>query len=567
MKKSIYLACTLFVIGVATVNAESKKPFDYRWAYFNIDQFQSETVEKVRNLAKICSENGLNGIMLRGAWERLDLESPYTYKVVAEYKRIADQYGLELIPSIMSVGYNAFMLQHDKNLAEGLPVKDALYLAGSEYAVHVPDPATFIVNGGFEQQENGQAANFTFPYEKKIAWPDDKVAHSGKYSLRFEKFGAEEDEGRLIQTVKVTPNRLYKISFWVKTEGLNPGNPFGSGLFRVEALGGGVRRLTFFDPQVPGTTDWRKVEVGFNSKSYSEVEISVGVWEGKTGRFWVDDLQVEEIGMVNLLRRPGCPLVVRDEESAVEYTEGLDFERVEDIQLNFLFDHDGPSIKLRPGGRIKEGSRLRVSFYQGTSVYQGQTPICMSEPAVYNIWKKQIKLFDQVLGAKTYLLSADEIRVAASCEACKKRGLSAARILGDCLTRQVEMVREVVPDASIVVWSDMFDPNHNANKRDYYYLVDEDFYGAWDYIPDDLTMLCWYGERAEKSLSHFDSLGIKCIAAAYYDRDDLSNVEHWLDAMEKYDNAAGIMYTTWLEKFDLLDDFGQLLIKRGLSTK
>jgi len=266
--------------------------------------------------------------------------------------------------------------------------------------------------------------------------------------------------------------------------------------------------------------------------------------------------------MINLLRRPGCPLVVRDEASGVVYEEGRDYSRVEDIMLNFMFDHEGPEIELLPGSRIKEGTRLRVSFYQGTAIYQGQTPICMSEPAVYDIWRKQIRIYDKVFGANKYLLSADEIRVAASCQACTSRGLSAAEILGDCITRQVEMVREVNPKAELLVWSDMFDPYHNANQRDYYYLVDGDFYGSWNYIPRNLTILCWHYRQRENSLKHFSNLGYKTIAAAYYDSDNLDNVKGWLEALDQTEGALGIMYTTWLNKYELLDEFGELLLKR-----
>ena len=195
--------------------------------------------------------------------------------------------------------------------------------------------------------------------------------------------------------------------------------------------------------------------------------------------------------------------------------------------------------------------------------YQGQTPICMSEPAVYQIWQKQMRLYQQVFQTDMYFLNTDELRIAASCEACKKRGMSAPEILGDCVNRQIRIVREVNPDAKLFIWSDMFDQHHNANKRDYYYLVDEDFYGSWDYIPKDITMVCWHHRNRDKSLEHFSSLGFKTLAAAYYDGDDLDNVADWLESLDKADGAVGIMYTTWLEKYDLLEEFGDMVSKRG----
>jgi len=562
MKRFVFVLF-LFVLSASSYVRGQEKYYPYRWVYVGCENFDKVALDKVRRVARQCSEHGINGIVLSGAIERIDLESPYTYKIISEIRRIISRYGLDLIPQIMNVGYNAFMLTHDKNLAEGLPVRDALFVAGAAEARHVPDPEVSLVNGGFEKFDGDKVEGFSFTSaDYQVAFKDDKTVKEGKYSLRFEKFGKSRDDGRLIQKINVRPYRLYRISFWVKTEDLDPSNPFGSGRFRVEALGGGERRLSFFDPQVPGTTDWRKVCVGFNSKNYESVTVSLGVYGGKTGRFWLDGLKVEEVGLINLLRRPGAPLVVKNEQSGVVYEEGRDYERTEDIMLNFLFDHEGPNIKLLTGSRIKQGMRLRVSYYQGTAIYQGQTPICMSEPAVYQIWRKQMRLYQQVFQTDMYFLNTDELRIAASCEACKKRGMSAPEILGDCVNRQIRIVREVNPDARFFIWSDMFDQYHNANKRDYYYLVDEDFYGSWNYIPKDITMVCWHHRNRDKSLEHFSSLGFKTLAAAYYDGDDLDNVATWLESLDKADGAVGIMYTTWLEKYDLLEEFGDMVSKR-----
>ena len=564
MFRILLVSLTLWLVSAGFLFSAKGKVYPHRWVYVACENFDKIAQDKVRRIAKQCSEHDINGIVLSGAIERLDLDSPYAHKVVNEIRRITKQYGLDLIPQIMNVGYNAFMLTHDKNLAEGLPVKDALFVAGAGEARHVPDPEVSLVNGGFEKFDGDNVQGYSFPYtDYQVAFKDGKVFKEGKYSLRFENFGKNRNDGRLIQTVNLKPYRIYRISFWVKTEDLDPSNPFGSGRFRVEALGDGERRLSFFDPQVPSATDWRKVCVGFNSKNYESVTISLGVYGGRTGRFWLDGLKLEEVGLINLLRRPGAPLVVKNEQSGVVYEEGCDYERTEDIMLNFLFDHEGPNIKLLTGSRIKQGMRLRVSWYQGTAIYQGQTPICMSEPAVHQIWKKQARLYQEVFQTDMYFLNTDELRIAASCQACKKRGMSAPEILGDCVNRQVRIIREVNPNAKLFIWSDMFDLYHNANERDYYYLVDEDFYGTWNYIPKDITMVCWNHRTRDKGLEHFSKLGFKTLAAAYYDRDDLDNVATWLESLDKTDGAVGIMYTTWLEKYDLLEQFGDMVSKRG----
>jgi hypothetical protein len=83
---------------------------------------------------------------------------------------------------------------------------------------------------------------------------------------------------------------------------------------------------------------------------------------------------------------------------------------------------------------IREGEHLRVSFYHGTFIYNDQTPICMSEPKLYEIWGNQIRLVHQALEPRYYMLNMDELRTGGSCEACKSRRMTMGQILGDTLT-------------------------------------------------------------------------------------------------------------------------------------
>ena len=355
-----------------------------------------------------------------------------------------------------------------------------------------------------------------------------------------------------MQELKIHPHRCYRISCWVRTEQLEP-----EGSFRISVLSPDGRNLAPWDPTVPSTTNWRNVVMGFNSLNYDRVRVYLGVWGGKSGRFWIDDLQVEEVGLLNVIRRPGTPVTVRSEETGMIYKEGKDFAAITDQRLNFRFDHDPPAIKILPAGTIKNGEHLRVTYYHGMAINRGQVTACMSEPKVYEIWKNQAKLIHEHLAPARYLLSMDEIRAGGTCRACKKRKMTMAQILGDCVTKQVEIIREVNPDAEVLIWSDMLDPNHNAH--DNYYLVEGDFAGSWNYVPKDLVIVCWYYRKRIESLKFFSSLGFKTLAGAYYDGDNLDNPRGWLEALEHTPGACGIMYTTWRNKYKLLAPFGDLV--------
>jgi len=529
--------------------------YPYRWVYVSRNLQSDQHVRDIEWIAATAAQHGLNGLVLAAGLDRLDLQPPAYFERLRQVQEICRRYELELIPIIFSAGYGSSVLAHDRNLAEGLPVRNALFVAYGEEARLVPDPPPQLLNGGMEDYDGHRLRAYRLQDQPgQVTFVDTEVFHSGAASLRFENFTSNASgHGRLMQEIAVQPYRCYRVSFWLKTDSLWPPSAF-----RLQVLGLDGRALAPWNPQAPSTTDWRRFTWGFNSADRDRVRIYLGVWGGRSGRFWLDDLEIEEVGLLNLLRRPGTPVSVRSEESGLEYEEGSDFAPLADPNLNFRFDHQPPVIRLLPGTRIREGERLRVDYYHGMAVNDGQVSVCMSEPKLYEIWREQVRLIRETLGPlRFFLLSMDEIRAGGSCLACKRRGLSMAQILGDCITRQFEMLREANPEAEIFAWSDMLDPNHNARAD--YYLVDGDYTGSWLHVPRELGIVTWYYQKRRESLAHFSSLGFRTLAGAYYDGDDLENPRGWLEALDEVPGAVGIMYTTWQNKYDLLAEFGDLV--------
>lgn len=534
-----------------------------RWVRIATSLREDHEVERIQELAGRAARHGLTGIVLSAGLDQLDLKPPDFLDRLRRVRQAAEAQGLELIPSFLSAGYGGSVLAHNRNLAAGLPVRDALFVVQDGRTRLVPDPSVGIDNGGFERKAGRGPEGFQISQGSADSIAvDEGVFRTGRASLRFSNLDqASESWVRISRGVKVRPFRQYRLSAWVRTEGLPPSNPFGSANFLLEVLGGEERRpLQYENPQLSGSGRWEQVTVGFNSSRYEQVEIAPKVRGGLPGTVWLDDLQLEEVGLVNVLRRPGTPLEVRSERSSRLYAEGTDYRPVADPHLNFRYDHEGPGLELLPGSRIQEGDRLRVSYYHGVRIFNGQTPVCLSEPELYQIWATQVRLVHEHLAPRKYLLSMDEVRAGGSCLACQRRGLSMGEILGDCLTRQLEMIRQGNPAAEVFVWSDMLDPHHNADpRRNYYYLVDGNFAGSWRHIPPEMVILCWSYSRRYDSLRHFSSLGFRTLAGAYYDADDLENVRGWLDALKDTPGATGILYTTWLNKYDLLEEFGDLV--------
>ncbi|HEY1337431.1 MAG TPA: hypothetical protein VGF59_07970 [Bryobacteraceae bacterium] len=506
MRKSGF---ALLLLAVLAWPADKALPL--RWVYISRGLRSDQDVEDIRKIARTASENGLNGVLLASGLDSIDLKPPDYFTRLDQVKEILRENHLEMIPSIFSAGYGGGILAHDKNLAEGLPVKDALY----------------VVKGSQARIE-----------------PEIPVADGGPAV-----------EGAWTREVAVRPYRCYRVTFRAKTAGLPETRPFTSGAFRLDVRTDDKRNLTPWNARVPPTSDWREYRWGFNSLWYDKVRISIGVSNAAAGKAWVDGVRVEEIGLLNVLRRPGTPVTVRSDDSQQTYTEGRDFDRIVDPQLNFKFDHEGPPLRLLPGGRIKDGDRLRLSYYHGFSINDGQTTVCMGEPKTYEIWRDMARRMHAAAAPPRYVLSMDEIREGGTCEAC--RGRNMGQLLGECLTRQFEMLREANPKVDVWVWSDMLDPNHNAHGN--YYLVQGDYTGSWNHVPKEMGIVTWYYERRALSLPFFSKLGFRTLAGAYYDADSLDNPRGWLEELQKTPRAQGIMYTTWQNKYGLLADFGRLV--------
>ncbi|HET9179608.1 MAG TPA: hypothetical protein VFQ24_14720 [Terriglobia bacterium] len=524
-----------------------------RWVYVPTGLASDEELERVQGIAHTASSHGLNGMLLSSGFDQLDLKPQDYLERLTRLKKTCDSLKVEIIPLGFSVGYGSGVLAHNRNLAAGLPVHGALFVAAEHEARFVPDSPAKLLNGGFEERQGNLPTGFSV--HGASASIDTAVFHSGKVSVRFSNFNGSSGDSYLAQDIRTTPYCCYRMRCWVKTEDVSPETRF-----HFWAIAPDGRNLSYLEHPLKATSDWNRLDWAFNSWYADRVSFRVGIADGKSGSVWVDDVEMEEVGLTNVLRRPGTPVVVRNEKTGEAYDEGPDYAPIADPQLNFRWDHVGPSIHLPAGSRIRPGDRLRVDYFHSLMIYHGQVPIDMSEPEVYEIWKRQIPLIEKYLAPKKYFLSMDEVRIGGFCKACKDRRLPMAEILGDCVKRQAEMIHAANPGAQVFVWSDMFDPNHNARKQ--YYLIDGSFEGAWKYLPKDLVIACWYYEKRNLSLPFFSKLGYHTLAGAYYDADNLDNPKGWLESLDRTPGAVGIMYTTWEHKYKLLPAYGDLVSKR-----
>jgi hypothetical protein len=510
---------------------------------------------------------GYNAIVLSdGNLYALDKAGPSYRENVLKLQSEARKYGLDLIPSVMPIGYSGGILTYDLNLAEGLPVKDALFVVRGDEAVLVPDPPVSLPGGDFEKVEGNVFADWDMQdYPGQSTFADHTVVHSGHTSVRMENIPQADPQWghcRFSRTVVVKPFRQYHVSAWIKTEDCEAPQ---TAKIVILAPGEAERALSYAEPlEIKRTQDWTQYHLVFNSLDCDKVLIYFGTWEGKSGRMWWDDMQIEEIGLHNLLRRDGCPLTVTGEDGAL-YQEGSDYEPVRDPGLRpWVQYHTPPSgIKLTPTPRIRDGARLRVSYYHSIDIGDAQVMCCFSDPKVYDILRDEVQRVENLLHPSAFFMQHDEIRVANWDNACQDRHMTPGQLLADNARRCVQIIQSISPNAKIWVWSDMFDPKHNAH--DNYYLVNGTWAGSWEGLVPQAGIVNWAIGMKGANFRWFSDRGHEQVLAGYYD-DKNQDIAGWLKAGEGIPGITGAMYTTWQDSYRDMEDWARAAWGGGVGA-
>ena len=318
----------------------------------------------------------------------------------------------------------------------------------------------------------------------------------------------------------------------------------------------GEQSLQWQHLYVKPTQDLTEHHVVFNSLGHDKVNLYFGVWGGSEGSLEWRDWSIAEVGLLNVLRRPGAPLVVKDEATGKTLAEGTDFEPVADPRMGnqpwsgeYEAWHEPPAIRTK----LPDGTRLRVSWYHPAIIYDGQVSCCPSEPKTLELLADQAKRVTAAWGAAAYMMSHDEVRTLNHDVSCRSRGLTPGQILAD----NVRHCAGLLKPHRTYVWNDMFDPHHNAVPGPYY-LVDGPFTGAWEGLDPDVVIMNWNEGKGSESLAFFAGRGHKQVIAAYYDDRSLASTKRWLETAKGKPGVEGFMYTTWKRDYEKMEAFAEL---------
>ena len=544
-----------------------------RWIYMCSNLYVNENLPKIEAILKRGKAVGYNGLLFAdyktGTWWKLSHAARWKANA-GKLRKMTRDLGMELCPAVFPFGYAGPFLFHDVNLASGTPIRDAPLVARK--GLLVPVQTAEIPNGSFEKYRGQTAMGFRFqdaPGERSFL--DTEVAKEGKVSLRFEELGksSRHRNGRICLEISVQPWQQYRLRIWMKADRLTGGYPqllvLADGhTIQYQHLSATDGKRRYHVKGLRGLTmDWLEQSVTFNSLNHSKVMLYVGIWGGQTGKVWWDDWRIDSVPTLNLIRRDTLPLSIVGQDGT-EYEEGRDFGRIADPKLGRMrwpgtFDtfHEPPAIRLTANSRIEEGQKVLLSGYHASLVYNSQVNCSMNDPKCFELCNTQIEKAEESLAPDGYFMSHEEIRSGGweppQVESFKTSGELFAYNIKRCF----EIANEKGGAKPVYVWSDMYDPSHNARKK--YYLVNSTLEGSWEGLDPRIIIMKWGGGKiARPGLEFFAARGHKQMIAGYYDGDVAANHKMWLEAAKEVPDVIGTMYTTWVDKYDDLEKFAEV---------
>jgi hypothetical protein len=520
------------------------------WMYVRHNLQVDDNVTEVKALIDRGAAAGYHGVVIADFKLNLlhtgNLADWYDDNL-AEVLAHAEANGMEVVPAIFPFGYSEGILYEHPDWAEGMPVEGATFRVQPDGTLALEPSYSGPANGGFEDHDGDTFVGWSWQDDPGVrTFADTAVTHSGGVSARIDPGSGN---ARIVQGVVLEPWRQYHLSYWIRTDG------FSGGYVQVVVLDASTGAPRNHDSVAVETTQgWTRYDVAFDSMDSTSVNLYAGVWGGfSSGSFWIDDVSLEETALVNLIRRDGAPLVVRD-DAGNALTEGADFDPIADPAILTGFDdwHEPPVVT----SSLPAGDLVTIDHYVVAPVYGFQVGACLTEPGIQDWMRENMAAVAAAFPDSTGIfLGYDEMRHMNTCDSCRAEGLEAGELLAWHVGEAAAIVEVEKPGAQLYFWSDMFDPHHNAH--DDYYMVEGDLAGSWDGLPEDAIVMNW-NLGSHDSLAFLAGEGHAQIIAGYYDSGDgAASANAELDAISGVPDVRGMMYTTWTEDWSQLEAYAE----------
>ncbi|MEI8281789.1 MAG: hypothetical protein WCG75_05240, partial [Armatimonadota bacterium] len=263
--------------------------FPVRWFYVQTNLAVEKNVDGLISVMERAKKAGYNGMVITDSkFSILDKVYKTYFDNAERVRKKGEELGLAITPAVADMGWSSGLLSHDVNLVEGQPVKKAPFVVKA--GVLTPEMFVTYANSGMEQANGDKLAGFSYQDGPGTeSFIDTTVKHSGNQSIRFENYKGVN--ARVMHPLTVRPWQQYRVRFWLKTEAVVPASEF-----RCFAMGESGKVLSFMDTGAKTTQDWTEHTIIFNSQNFDKVTIYTGLWSCQSGKFWLDDITVEEAG-------------------------------------------------------------------------------------------------------------------------------------------------------------------------------------------------------------------------------------------------------------------------------
>ena len=479
---------------------------------------------------------------------------------VARLRRVVNHAvarGLKVMAPVAPFGFANDALQANPNWAEAQRVIGAQFqVDASGRRLVLENSFAGLANPGFE---SGESAWFG-THDSGISI-DTNVAHSGRASgvIRNARGNA-----RYRQEITLIPWRQYHLRLFFKSENFR-------GLSQLGVLDKSNSAEERLNAPIPasGTHDWTRLDFTFNSQASRDAWLYAGVWGGSSGALWLDDIEIEETALVYVVRRQGAPLKVYEPGNpGTAHREGADYDTIRDPRIAATrtpftdLYHEPAPVTLPRTTRLHPGQKVAIDFYAVFPIPgPTQVAMCLTDEGVLKWQRRNAEAIRAVLPAgAAILMQYDEIRQMNSCASCRAKNMSAAELLFWSVGESSGIYSSVFPGSALYIWSDMFDPFHNA--RSHYYYVEGDLAFAAKGLPANIKVLNWNLDRLHDSLWWFSGqdtrqpVAYSQIIAGYYDKGDgAAAARDELAQAAGIRGISGLMYTTWRDDYSQLETF------------
>lgn len=550
---------TLFLsLTICTAFAQAP-PHPQLWVWASMALTSTAGVQSAKSLIDQAAADGYTGIafadpsfsfMSDSFWPQQNVQ------YMAQVMSYAAQKGLNVTAMAAPYGHSNDALETNPNWGE------AQRVFGTQYRV---DPTgTYLqpinsfpglANSNFEA---GQVD--WFDLDDPGVSLDSTVGYNDSSSALISN---PSGNARIRQLTTLIPWRQYHLQFFYKTANFS-GYPsiylFDAGNFSTTRLNTGF--------SVTGNNDWTEVDYTFDSQATTSAYLYMGIWGGASGSIWFDDIQISETGLIYVARRGGTPLSVYDPSAGTVFTEGSDFNPVSDPQMTaskwpfYNSYHQPPTVTLPVGTKLRPGQIVAINAYDiFPEPGSYDVGLCLTEPAIATWLTQNAQSIASVLPlGGGYFMQYDEMWQMNSCADCRAKNMTAGQLLASQVGQAIQVYNTVSPGAPLYVWSDMFDPYHNATPN--YGYVEGDLTGSWTGLPASVTIMNWNLANLTESLTWFSGVGASQrvphpqIIAGYYDSGNGANSANTeLNQAKGIPGIQGLMYTTWNPDYSQMQAF------------